>query len=256
MKAFRAAIARLFGRFPAVNIDPDLAIAMGATVQAGLLMKDGALDDVVLTDVAPYTLGMEVNSPDGSSGGHFMPIIERNSVVPISVERSVCTAQDNQTYIAAKIYQGEHRLVEKNVFLGSLDASVPRGPAGQEHIDVRYSYDMNGLLEVQLTVRSTGAVFSKVIEQTPGAISEAEKRQALARLAELKFHPRDQEENRALLARGERMYETSLAERREYIARILAEFDRALNRQQPLEITKARRRIEELLDQLDTEEWI
>jgi molecular chaperone HscC len=170
--------------------------------------------------------------------------------------RPVFTAHDNQTLIEAKIYQGENRRVEKNVFLGSLNATVPRGPAGREQIDVRYSYDMNGLLEVQLTICSTGAIFSKVIEQTPGAITEAEKQLSLARLGEIKFHPREQEENRVLLARGERLYETSLAERREHIARIMAEFDRVLNRQQPLEIKKARIRVEELLDQLDAEEWI
>lgn len=256
MKLFRNTVSRLFGRFPAHNIDPDLAVAMGAAVQAGLLARDEALDDVVLTDVCPYTLGTEVVGSDGHTGGYFLPIIERNTVVPTSVMRTLYSTADNQKSILVNIYQGENRLVEKNIFLGALRVSVPPAPAGQEPVDVRYSYDMNGLLEVDVTVRSTGKTSSKVIEQMPGALTDAEKEKSMKRLAALKFHPREQEENRALLAHGERLYESSRGERRELIAQVMAEFDRVLDRQQPVEIKKARDRLEEILKQLDTEDWI
>ncbi|MDH5179232.1 MAG: molecular chaperone HscC [Gammaproteobacteria bacterium] len=255
MKLFRSAVAKLFGRFPSCNLDPDLVVTMGAAIQAGLIEKHKGLDEVVLTDVCPYTLGTEVNGPEGAGGGFFLPIIERNTVVPVSIVRSVQTAHDNQTEVAINVYQGEHRRVEKNVFLGSLTAAVPKGPAGQEVIDIRYSYDMNGLLEVDVKVVSTGKKLNKVIEHAAGAMDDATRAASLKKLSALKFHPRDQEENRMLLSRGERIYETSLGEERDYIAHVLAEFDAILERQNQLEIKKARQQLEEVLKKFDNEEW-
>jgi molecular chaperone HscC len=256
MKNFRSTIARLFNRFPSCNLNPDLVVAMGASIQAGLIDKHEGLDDVVLTDVCPYTLGTEINGPDGTTGGYFLPIIERNTVVPVSIVRSVVTAMDNQTEVTVNIYQGENRLVDKNVFLGALDIKVPKGPRGKEAIDIRYSYDMNGLLEVDVTVLSTNKTISKVIEHSPGALSASEKAKSLKKLAGYKFHPRDQEANRMLIAKGERLYATSLGEKREYIARLLSEFDNVMDRQNPTEITKSRKKLDELLDQIDSEEWL
>jgi molecular chaperone HscC len=255
MKSFRNGIARLFNRFPSCNLDPDLVVAMGASIQAGLIDKHEALDDIVLTDVCPYTLGTEIISDDGSTGGHFLPIIERNTVVPVSIVRSVVTASDNQTEVNINIYQGENRLVEKNVFLGSIDIEVPKAPKGKEVVDIRYSYDMNGLLEVDVTSVSTNKSISKVIEQTPGALSENDKAKSLRKLAGYKFHPRDQEINRMLIAKGERLYATTLGEKRDFIAKILAQFDAVLERQNPTEISKSRTKLKEILDQLDNEEW-
>ena len=255
MKHLRNNIARLFNRFPSCNLDPDLVVAMGASIQAGLIDKHAGLDDVVLTDVCPYTLGTEVNGPDGVSGGHFLPIIERNTVVPVSIVRSVQTASDNQTAVRVNIYQGENRLVDKNVFLGSLEIKVPKGPKGKEVIDIRYSYDMNGLLEVDVTVLSTNKTVSKVIEHSPGSLTEAEKAKSQKRLAEYKFHPRDHEINRMVVAKGERLYATSLGEKRDYIAKLLSEFDAIMERQNPSEILKGRTKLEKILDELDSEEW-
>ena len=255
MKHFRSTVARLFGRFPSCNLDPDLVVTMGAAIQAGLMDKHMGLDDVVLTDVCPYTLGTEVNGPDGETGGYFLPIIERNTVVPTSIVRTVQTARDNQTAVSINIYQGENRLVDKNVFLGSLDVKVPKGQAGKEAIDIRYSYDMNGLLEVDVTVQSTGKKVSKIIEHAPGALTDKEKKKSLDKLAALKFHPREQEENRVLLAKGERLYATTLGEERDYIARVLSEFDSILERQNPTEIKKARLKLEEIFEQFDDKDW-
>jgi molecular chaperone HscC len=257
MGIFRSTVGRMFGRLPACHLDPDCAVAMGAAIQAGLKAKDAALSDIVLTDVCPYTLGTEVNNPDGGNeGGYFLPIIERNSVVPISITRRVQSANDNQTHITINVYQGENRLVEKNVFLGKLSVQIPKGPAGKEQIDIRYSYDMNGLLEVDVAVLSTGDVHSMLIEHSPGALTEEEKEKSRQKLAALKFHPRDQENNRALLARGERLYESSLGEKREKIASLMAAFDKVLDRQNPQEIKKVTQQLETILNNLDTEDWL
>lgn len=256
MGIFRSTIGRMFGRLPSCHLDPDCAITMGAAIQAGLKSKDKALSDIVLTDVCPYTLGTDVVNENTNEGGYFFPIIERNSVVPISITRRLHTVHDNQKQLRVGIYQGENRLVSKNIFLGNVTVDVPPAPAGRESVDVRYSYDMNGLLEVDVTVVSTGKSVNKIIEQSPGSLSPEEKEKSRQRLASMKFHPRDQETNRALIARGERLYESSLGERREQISRILADFDRILEKQNPAEIKKAATQLEEILNQLDTEEWL
>lgn len=256
LSIFRSTIGKMFSRLPSCHLDPDTVVAMGAAIQAGLMMRNEALDDVVLTDVCPYTLGTGVlNHDNPRQGDYFLPIIERNCVVPVSIVKQVYTAHDNQTEVTVRVYQGEHRLVEKNVYLGELTVPVPAAPKGHEAIDIRYSYDMNGLLEVDVTVISNQKTFNHLIEHTPGALSEADKKKALAKLQALKFHPRDGEENRALLARGERLYESSLGERREYIAHIIQQFEKVLEGQQPAEIAKARKQVAEALAQLESEDW-
>ncbi|WP_226647888.1 molecular chaperone HscC [Microbulbifer variabilis] len=254
---FRSMVGRMFGRLPSCHLDPDTVVAMGAAIQAGLKEKNSALDDIVLTDVCPYTLGTGIVNEDSPQlGNYFLPIIERNTVVPVSIVRSVCTARDDQSEVCIDIYQGENRLVKKNVYLGELTVPVPKKPRGEEVVEIRYSYDMNGLLEVDVTVVSTGKTFNKLVEFTPGALNEQDKAQALDKLAKLKFHPREDEENRALLARGERLYEASLGEQRDYISKLLASFDRVLDKQNLVEIGKARAELTEIFDKLDGEDWI
>ncbi len=254
MFAFRSLISRMFRRMPAGNIDPDLVVAMGAGIQAGLKQKHVDLDDVVLTDVCPYTLGVEiVNEADtsGKQGGMFLPIIERNSIVPISIERNLCTVSDNQTEVNVKVFQGESRLVKNNVFLGELDVKVPKGKAGKETIDVRYSYDMNGLLEVDVAVVSTGKTFHASIVNSADGLSDKEIDASKKKLAKLKFHPREQAENRNMIARAERLYECALGEKRDYISNILSQFEQVLERQNPAEIKKALTQFNEILDELE-----
>lgn len=256
LSAFRSTVGKMFGRLPSCHLDPDTVVAMGAAIQAGLKSKDAALDDMVLTDVCPYTLGTNiVNEESPEQGAYFYPIIERNTVVPASIVKRLYTAADNQSQISVGIYQGENRYVDKNVPLGEVVIDVPKGPAGKESVDVRYSYDMNGLLDVDVTVVSTQKKANKVIEHSPGAISPEEKRKSLEKLATLKFHPREDEVNRALLARGERLYESSLGDKREEVARLLRIFDSILEAQNAAEIKKAQSQLKDAFDRLDEEEW-
>lgn len=254
MQIFRSLISKMFRRMPAGNIDPDLVVAMGAAIQAGLKQKDADLEDVVLTDVCPYSLRTEVinhNDPNNKQGGLFLPIIERNTIVPVSIEKSLCTASKNQTLMTVGIYQGESRLVKNNIFLSEINVKVPKGPAGKESIDVRYSYDMNGLLDIDVTVLSTGQTYQKTLLNSPTALSEDEVKASQKKLGALKFHPRESEKNRALLACAERLYESALDEQREYIGSLLSDFDQVLEKQIPQDIKKAAERMNEILDELE-----
>ena len=256
MPGFRSLVTRMFRRLPLSTIDPDLVVALGAGIQAGLKDKQTDLKDVVLTDVTPYSLGTEIVNPSDSGnkqGGLFLPIIERNTTVPVSIEKSLCTVTDDQTHITLNIYQGESRLVKNNVFLGNLDVTVPKNRAGVETIDVRYSYDMNGLLEVDVTICSTGKKFSKCILNSDTDLSEEDLKKSRDKLAKLKFHPRDTESNRTLISRADRLFESSLGDKRDYIGNLLSEFERVLDSQNAHDIEQAAESFNEILNQLENE---
>ena len=159
MPVVRQAVAKMFGRFPALGPDPDEAVALGAAIQAGLKARDAALREVVLTDVCPYSLGVDVGErlPDGTiRSGLFEPIIERNTVVPASRVKSFGTMNDRQRQVEFGIFQGESRHVAQNIRLGTITIPVPAAKAGEVQVDCRFTYDINGLLEVDVEVAGTG----------------------------------------------------------------------------------------------------
>lgn len=256
MPIVRRLVARIFGRFPECEINPDEVVALGAAVQAGLKMKDAALDDVVMTDVAPYSLGVELTMqlPDGSySKGHFDPVIERNSPVPISRAKIYYPNTDRQRMIDLQIYQGEARLVAENILLGSLKIPLPELPRDQCAVEVRFTYDVNGLLQVETTVQRTQEKNSLVIEGNPGLLSEAEIAQKLAALSMLKIHPRDRMENRTLLARAERLYQQLRSHERERLGQQIRLFEATLASQDARGIQADRRKFEEMIDHFERE---
>ncbi len=247
-------VARLFGRFPVVDLNPDELIGLGAAVQAGLKMRDAALDEVVMTDVAPYSLGVEVVrqvQPQRTVSGYYLPIINRNSVVPISRVETVYTVQDRQELVTVRIFQGESPMVADNIFLGELNVPVPPKAAGANALDIRFTYDIDGLLEAAVVVKETGATHALVIEENPGVLSPAEIAQRLAALQDIKIHPREQMRNRSTIARAERLYQELLGQPRELISEALAAFHAALDGQEPGQIAAVHLSVCKLLDQLD-----
>jgi molecular chaperone HscC len=247
-------VARLFGRFPNRDINPDEAIALGAAVQAGLKARDAALEDVVMTDVCPYTLGIassEEYAPEHYRHDVFLPVIERNTVIPASRSRQVAPLQDYQTQVDLRVFQGESRDVKDNVLLGTLHVPLPRLPRNQASVDVRFTYDINGLLEVEATVLANQSRQTLVIEQSPGAMSQEEIRKSLASLARLKVHPREETENRALLERLKRLYEQHLGDAREWVGRQHSSFEAVLEKQNPRDIVHAREQLTEALNQFE-----
>ncbi len=236
MPVVRRLVARMFGRFPECEINPDEVVALGAAVQAGLKMKDAALKEVVMTDVAPYSLGVDIVMylPDGShTGGHFDPIIERNSAVPISRVKRYFPVSDRQNELNLRVYQGEARLVSDNVALGALKVPLPMLPRDECAVDVRFTYDVNGLLQVEATVQKTQETVGIVIEGNPGLLSEAEIQERLTALSQLKIHPRDQMENRTLTARAERLYQQLRGSEREWFGAQIRLFEASLASQDP-----------------------
>ncbi len=255
MPLVRNVVSKMFNKLPFSNINPDETVALGAAIQAALKEKNSDLKELVLTDICPYTLGVAVaQRVDGEKyePGYYLPIIERNSPVPISIVKDLVPIADNQTIMTIKVYQGESRKVENNIALGEFKVSIPKDKAGNQVVDVRYTYDINGLLEVEATVRSTGVKKTLIIEKAPGSMTEEEIKARMETLKDIKIHPRDRTENRLLLARGERLYEEALGEKREYIAKLLTEFERILSTQDSRLIEKNVKIFNEKLDILET----
>lgn len=241
-------VGKLFGRLPASHLNPDEVVALGAAVQAAMKQRDQYIRELVLTDVCPFTLGTNV-SIEKSKGlfqsGNYLPIIERNTTIPASRVERLYTLYDNQRSVHVEVLQGESRKAKDNMFLGELSIPMPPGPAGKEAVDVRYTYDINGILEVEVAAVSTGKTERIIIEKNPGAMTADEIEQSLQHLATLKIHPREKDANKYLLEKGERLFQENIGQLRLYIADMLNKFEAVLDRQDPQSIDEAAAELKE-----------
>lgn len=246
---------RIFGRIPSIDINPDEAIAIGAAIQCAMKERNEAVREVVLTEVCPFTLGTSVvmqRMGDLMEAGHFLPIIERNTVIPVSRTDTLYTAGDMQRKITVEILQGESRFAKNNLLLGEITVPVPPKRAGEESIDVTYTYDVNSILEVQVKVNSTGVTKKVIIQKEDSMMTQEEAERRMEELAELKIHPRDQEENKLLLLRGERLYEEATGDLRQEIDLLLADFEAVLKKQDKGAIEQARNELKLTLDEIES----
>ena len=247
----RKFVGKLFRMLPDIEINPDEAVALGAAVQAAMKERDEAIKEVVLTDVCPFTLGTEVvieKENNRMENGHFCPIIERNTVIPASRTERVYTAHDNQTQLRVNILQGESRFASNNLSLGEIFIDVPRGKAGAEAVDITYTYDVNAILEVIVKVISTGKEIRQVIKNQDTQMTDEEIEERLKELSYLKIHPRDKEENKLLLLRGERIYEETIGTERIIIENALRRFESALDTQDNVKIEAAKEEFKAVLE--------
>ncbi len=248
MPAVRRYIARFLGMEPARNSRPDTAVALGTGICAGMKARDSGLRDLVMTDVCPFTLGVNVLNPSNPGRPLMSPIIERNSVLPTSRMGIYQTARDGQEQVEIQIFQGENRYCADNTPLGKLTLAVPPAPRGCQPVRVRFTYDINGLLEAEV-LNERGESARLVIQNQD--MTEEEVRRRLAELEELKLHPREREASRALSARGERLYAMTVGELRSRVGEALDWFDQELASQEPIRIAKAQRQTGRFFDQVE-----
>ena len=192
---------------PEMKFNPDEVVALGASVQAALIKDDRAVDDMVMTDVCPHTLGVEIVKEFGHQqmAGYFQPIIHRNTTIPVSREELVYTVVANQREILVRVFQGEGRKVKDNLLLGELRVEgIPPGPAGTE-IALRFTYDINGILEVEAFIQATQKKYRTVLTNHASGLSQEQIDEAIRRLQSLKFYPRDDVENQRLVLYSERI---------------------------------------------------
>lgn len=254
MPVVQRMVTRMFGRTPACELNPDEVVALGAAVQAGLRMNDAALDEVVMTDVAPYSLGVKTSvqlDATAFSYGHFDPVIERNTVVPASRVKRYYPTYDEQTKLDIVVYHGEARMVADNIELGLLSLYLPDDDSVDKGVDVRFTYDVNGLLQVEATVLSTGLTQVLLIQGNPGLLSDEDIAQRLAPLSQLKIHPRERIEFRTLSARAERLYQELLGAQRERLGEHIVQFERALASQDSRVFQAVAKTFSALLDEIE-----
>lgn len=250
MPLVRDLVTRLFRRFPLLHPQPDHIIALGTAVQAALKARDGGLEEIVMTDVCPFTLGTAVIDRRSSNETVMSSIIERNAIVPISRENRYFTAFDQQSRIVIDVLQGEHIRPSQNILIGKIEVPVPPGPEGRESVDVRYTYDVNGALEVEIKVVSSGKTVRNVFSNQSN-LSEKELARRFTDLSSIKILPRDQHENRALLARAERLYADALADERERIKELIFWFESCIDDQTRRDIKEVRHQFSAALQQFE-----
>jgi molecular chaperone DnaK len=158
-------VRELFGREPCKGVNPDEAVAIGAAIQGGVLAGD--VSDVLLLDVTPLSLGIE------TYGGVFTRLINRNTTIPTKKSQVFSTAQDGQTQVEIKVFQGEREIAERNQLLGQFSLSgFPPAPRGVPQIEVTFDIDANGIVNVHARDKGTNKEANIVIQSSSGLSKE------------------------------------------------------------------------------------
>lgn len=248
MPLVQSYLEQLFGQVPMVTGDCDELIAKGLGLICGVMERKDEVRDYILTDICPFTLGTATNNEADPAHLYMSPIVERNTVLPCSRIKRFYTAADYQKEIRVEILQGEHPYAEDNQQLGELYTYVPSKKKGEEAVDIRFTYDINGILEVDVTVVSTGKTVSRVLSQNMDEKELAERRK---KLQELKVHPKDVTENKLILEKLEALYEEAAPDMRLQLKQYMSYFEQLLMAQRPRAIQNYREYLERIIAQLE-----
>ena len=202
---------------PEDSINPDEAIAYGVGVAAGIKNRNEEIKDMILTDICPFTLGV------GMVNNVYSPIISRNTSLPTSRSHEYITIKDDQTRINFEVFQGEHMEANRNVLLDRITVEVPPLPKGEARVRATFTYDLNGLLDVDFESLDTGKVTSKLIimNQRLGQ-KEIDKRTKV--LNQIKIENTTETRKEYLIERAQSMYEEVSPFEKEYVMEQLQTF--------------------------------
>jgi len=166
MPKVREVVKNFFGREPHKGVNPDEVVAMGAAIQAGVLQGD--VKDVLLLDVTPLSLGIE------TLGGVFTRLIDRNTTIPTRKSQVFSTAEDNQSAVTIRVFQGEREMAADNKFLNQFDlVGIPAAPRGVPQVEVTFDIDANGIVNVGAKDKATGKE-QHIQIQASGGLSDAD----------------------------------------------------------------------------------
>lgn len=258
MPTVRQFVSRLFGGRISEGGNPDEIICQGTGILCGIKERKSEVRDLALTDICPFTLGV------GTQGDVMSPIIRKNMSLPSSYVHEYTTVSDNQTSVRLRVYQGENHKVSLNLFLTEMKIMVPPKPRGEVVVKVRFSYDINGLFDIDVFCPDTGEHLRRELG-TGGGMPKEELMASRAALEKIKVHPRDMEKNKCILEKAEAVYVECNESQQAFLGRAIECFQAALDQQQPRVVERAYRMFQVQLamienalfrfDAFDEEEW-
>ena len=234
MPVVRQFISKLFRGRISDSGNPDEIVCLGTGVVCGIKQRKDKIKDIVISDICPFTLGV------GVVGDIMEPIISRNQVLPCSNMHLFTTIRDYQERINLVVYQGEERYASRNLSLAKIELFVPPKPKGQVEVTVRFSYDINGLFDIDVDCPDTGEHIHRELHNF-GRMTEEEIQARKAVLEKMKIHPREEERNKCLLERANALYIECNRTQQEFLIRAITRFEEALDRQSAVAIEKAYR---------------
>ena len=233
---------RLFERELTNEGRPDFFIAEGIGIYTGIKERKEELQDILMTDVCPFSLGIRTAGASDEHDKMYM-MIERNNILPCRVSEYFTTARDFQEIIRIEVYQGESYDPDKNLKIGELELEVPKAKKGKEGVQVTFTYNINGLLEVSVVNNSTK---KQVKVEMVSGYHQLSKEQFAARkeqLEAMKYLSGEEEEHKTILALAERLFEETVGRTRQSIGILIEYYNCAWNSKSPIRIRQAGREV-------------
>ncbi len=248
LKVVQNFLTELLGKEPVVMGDTDQVVAFGAGVYAGIRQRKEEIRDLMLTDVCPFSLGIEIGEH-----GKMYAIIPRNTTLPAHRVEHFVTLNDYQSKIAVKVYQGEEYYVKDNLFLTELEIDVPVKRAGVEGIDVHFTYDINGILHIEIVNSRNEHHQVLLANKTLTDLQLAHYKKVMEAM---ELPPIQQPENQRLIEKMRALYQESAGSQRDYVGSMLEYFMTVLEKGRRTSILRAAREIEEMLNNITfSDEW-
>ena len=251
MPVFHDFLEKLMSARPVIAAEPDKIVALGAGVCAGIKERREELQDVVMTDVCPFSLGVATYNSQIDREPHMAVLIPRSSMLPVSHSSRFYTLHDGQEYLKFEFYQGEDYFVAGNLKLGELQVRVPRGTAGSQWAEVVFTYDIDGILHV--SVESSGGDKRETVILNPNLhLSQEEMAKAMERINRIRLTTeahRDQQ----LFVQALSLYEELGDDRRAELGRGLEIYCGARDTQDAINMRRAEEYLSELVERFQRE---
>ena len=245
-------LEELFGRRPHVAQKPDEIVALGVGLCAGIKERAEDLQDLVMTDVCPFSLGIATFSYAGDKTPHMAVLIPRSSMLPASHQERFYTLHNHQNRLRFEIYQGEGYFASENLKLGELEVQVPPGLAGDQSALVTFTYDIDGILHV--SAKSSGGDYRDTLLLNPNLhLSEEERAEAMERIRQIQLAAQGSQKEQLLLERGLRLYEQTIGQRRELVAELVGYWKRVMEQSDWIERERNYQWVKERLDLLEAQ---
>lgn len=248
MPLVRSYIHHLFGKKPMSTEYADELIAEGLGVICGIILREGDIRDYIMTDISSFSLGTAIRNEADPGHDYMSVLIPRNTPLPCSKSGVYTTSVDGQKQLRVDVYQGEQIYVSENLKLGELMVDVKPAPAGEEKINVRFTYDIDGILVVDVTVMSTGQKISKVFSKET---DEEKIKEKIVYLEQFKVEPKDKAENRLLMEKLKALFESCGPEAKTLIQSGISKFETLLKENDEKALRRYRKFLQKVLDEME-----